>query len=62
MSNWFIRYVTEPRLSRFENIGTSVSVAVIVTNLSVRGLLIAFAVMLATAAIVSIIKAMKDMK
>lgn len=62
MSNWFIRYITEPRLSRFESIGTSVSVAVIVTNLSVRGLLIAFAVMLATAAIVSIIKAMKDMK
>lgn len=62
MKNWFIRYVTEPRLSRFEGIGTSISVCVIVTNLSVRGLLIALAVMISTASIVSITKAMKDLK
>lgn len=62
MKDWFIRYITEPRLSRFEGIGTSASVAVIVTNMNVRGLLIALAVMLATAAIVSSTKAMKDLK
>lgn len=62
MKNWSIRYITEPRLSRFEGIGTSVSVCVVVTNLNVRGLLIALAVMLAMAAIVSTTKAMKDLK
>ena len=62
MNDWFIRYVTEPRLSRFEGIGISASVAVIVTNMNVRGLLIAIPVMLTTAAIVSITKYMKDLK
>ena len=62
MKNWFIRFVTEPKLSSFEFAGINASVAVIVTNMNVRGLLIALAVLLATAAIVSSTKAMKDLK
>lgn len=62
MKRWFIRFVTEPKLSSFEFAGINASVAVIVTNMNVRGLLIALAVLLATAAIVSSTKAMKDMK
>ena len=62
MKNWFIRFVTEPKLSSFEFAGINASVAVIVTNMNVRGLLIALAVLLAVAAIVSTTRAMKDMK
>ena len=62
MKRWFINFITDPKLSSFEAAGISASVAVIVTNMNMRGLLIALAIMLATAAIVSSTKTMKDLK
>ena len=62
MKDWFINFITDPKLSSFEAAGISAAVGGIVTTPSARGLLIALAVMLATAAIVSITKSMKDLK
>jgi hypothetical protein len=62
MKNWFIRFVTEPHLSRFEAAGISGAVGVMVAQPGVRGFMVVIATLISTVAIVAITNIMKDMK